>query len=86
MLSKLRARGRPGQRNRQALATHPGHRRIRIPPRFEYFAPATLGEALDILGRYSGEAYRPRSYTRDRWSTRSTKIVLVSWERIARSR
>ncbi len=27
-----------------------------IPPRFEYFAPSTLDEALEILGRYGGEA------------------------------
>ena len=27
-----------------------------IPPRFEYFAPSTLEEAVEILGRYGGEA------------------------------
>src|SRR2546426_5480789 len=27
-----------------------------IPPRFEYFAPSTLDEAVEILGRYGGEA------------------------------
>ncbi len=27
-----------------------------IPPRFEYFAPSTLDEAIEILGRYGGEA------------------------------
>src|SRR5712692_9210459 len=27
-----------------------------IPPRLEYFAPSTLDEAVEILGRYGGEA------------------------------
>jgi len=27
-----------------------------IPPRFEYFAPSTVDEAVEILARYGGEA------------------------------
>src|SRR2546428_5275333 len=30
-----------------------------IPPRFEYFAPSTLDEAVEILGRYGGEGQGP---------------------------